>query len=75
MLGQTISKRVREKSPCYKCELREPGCHGSCEKYANWVVPLLNARDARKRKMDAEAVRTDAVTKALKRRRQKNGQN
>ena len=26
------------KSPCYKCEERSLGCHGSCEIYKNWIA-------------------------------------
>ena len=26
------------RSPCYKCEERSPGCHGSCEIYKNWIA-------------------------------------
>lgn len=26
----------KEKSGCYKCPDRTPGCHGSCEKYLAW---------------------------------------
>ena len=29
------SKKV--KSPCYKCEDREVGCHGKCEKYQEYA--------------------------------------
>lgn len=25
------------KQPCYKCEKRVPGCHGSCEDYKIWT--------------------------------------
>ena len=26
-----------KKQPCYKCERRVPGCHGSCEDYKLWT--------------------------------------
>lgn len=29
-----MSKKM--EVPCYKCPDREPGCHGKCEKYAEW---------------------------------------
>lgn len=25
-----------EKNPCFKCNEREPGCHGKCENYIIW---------------------------------------
>lgn len=28
---------MHEMSPCKNCEARCPGCHGSCEKYKEWV--------------------------------------
>lgn len=34
-------KRTARKTPCYKCEKRTPGCHGSCEEF-------LQQQEARK---------------------------
>lgn len=25
-----------KRSPCLECKDREPGCHGSCERYIEW---------------------------------------
>ena len=44
---------IPRKSPCYKCENRAEGCHGNCEKYAEYKD---RARDAyEKRKVGTEA--------------------
>ena len=74
MIGHTISKRVKNNSPCYKCDRRHTGCHGECEDYQTWLAPLVKAREERVKRQGAESVKSDAITKALKRRRQKNGQ-
>ena len=29
-------KHVKKQNPCYKCEVRHAGCHGSCEAYQTW---------------------------------------
>jgi hypothetical protein len=36
MLTTTNRKRIRDNSPCYRCEERAPGCHGDCERYQKW---------------------------------------
>lgn len=67
----TISNKAkRKKAPCYKCQEREPGCHGKCETYNEWLKPILKARDARKKDVDAEGMRLDAFYKAMKRRKE-----
>ena len=35
------------KAPCTNCEKRLPGCHGSCDKYAEWKTEQDRIRDAR----------------------------
>lgn len=27
---------AKEKVPCYKCDKRHPGCHGSCDDYKKY---------------------------------------
>ena len=34
--GELFVASKRGKSPCYKCTERYMGCHGECEKYANY---------------------------------------
>lgn len=34
-------------SPCYKCEEREIGCHGTCERYQTYAGVMATARDER----------------------------
>lgn len=46
MLKETVRKRVRDNPPCYRCEERLPGCHGSCEKYQEWRRQLDSQNDA-----------------------------
>ena len=70
---RTYSKRVEKHAPCLDCTDREPGCHGKCETYKEWLKPILKARDARKKDVDAEEMRLDAFYKAIKRRYEKNG--
>lgn len=70
---RTYSKRVKKHAPRLDCTDREPGCHGKCETYKEWLKPILKARDARKKDVDAEEMRLDAFYKAMKRRYEKNG--
>ena len=28
----------RKNAPCYKCPDRDPGCHGNCERYKQWLI-------------------------------------
>lgn len=70
---RTYSKRIEKHAPCLDCPDREPGCHGKCETYKEWLKPILKARDAKKKDVDAEGMRLDAFYKAKKRRYEKNG--
>ena len=70
---RTYSKRVKKHAPCLDCTDREPGCHGKCETYKEWLKPILKARDARKKDVDAEEMRLDAFYKAKKRRYKQKG--
>lgn len=65
------------KSPCYKCENREPGCHAKCEVYINWkgvhAVESETVRANRKATyFDPRAViRSDSVDNRIKERRKR----
>jgi hypothetical protein len=41
--------------PCKDCEMRRPGCHGSCDLYKTWRAPLdaMGADKDRARIIDA----------------------
>ena len=41
------------KSPCFKCEDRREGCHGTCEKYAEYRAEAKKAYETRKIGTDA----------------------
>ena len=47
----------KEKSGCYKCPDRTPGCHGSCERYLAWKKELQE----RQAQMYREKMRGDAA--------------
>lgn len=34
-----------KKCPCVKCESREIGCHGKCEKYISWKTQRQQEQD------------------------------
>ena len=35
----------KPKVPCHKCEIREPGCHSSCDRYKEYTVANDNYRE------------------------------
>ena len=39
--------------PCYKCEIRYPGCHAVCMKYEAWRI--TRKKEATERRQDKEA--------------------
>jgi len=41
-----------KQTPCYKCEFRTVGCHGSCEKYIMWRK--VRDEELARRKVDYE---------------------
>ena len=55
--------------PCLGCDRRVPGCHGKCEEYNAWLVPVLRAREARTKDAEAETLRVNGIEKSKKRRR------
>lgn len=57
----------KKKSPCYKCEAREPGCHGKCEKYAEWRENHEALRTAR-----WEAIKDPARSVLIENRKTRN---
>lgn len=72
-MGMTINKKI-DHAPCLHCEDREPGCHGRCERYAKWVAPILKAREARYKELDANNYEKERLAKAKhKKRRRNNG--
>lgn len=40
-----INNYVRSKPPCKGCVKRNPGCHGKCDKYAEWKCKLDKLND------------------------------
>ena len=49
-MGATVCLGVymkKVKSPCYKCEDRVVGCHGSCEKYKAYAGIVADNRAER----------------------------
>ena len=45
-------------NPCYKCEKRHPGCHGSCKEYTNWK----SAHDNERERIQKEKIRDRELT-------------
>ena len=54
-------------APCKGCEDRTVGCHGSCEKYAEYRKPFDTAITEREKRREAGVFRNDGVTKAIRR--------
>ena len=56
--GMPSAKQVTGRPaecPCYKCETRRFGCHGSCEPYLSWVAVRREATEALKKESDLAA--------------------
>lgn len=68
-MDMKVNRKTKNAAPCLGCERREPGCHGKCEEYAEWLEPVLKARAARIKDSDAEGVRVEGIMKSRKRRR------
>lgn len=71
-MGMKVNRKL-ETSPCLHCEDREPGCHGKCEKYQKWLEPILKARDARKKDIDAKSYEIARRVRDKERKRKRNG--
>lgn len=69
----TKVNRKISNSPCLHCEDRESGCHGKCEKYQKWLAPILKARDARKKDIDAKSYEITRRVRDKERKRKRNG--
>lgn len=41
------------EAPCYKCEDRVVGCHGTCERYQEYAGVVATARNARHEQKEA----------------------
>lgn len=45
-----MSDKVRPgRTPCYKCDTREEGCHSTCERYKEWKALVATVKE---RKVD-----------------------
>lgn len=61
---------LKQKAPCYQCEDRTDGCHGSCERYDTWK----KEREEKLKQQRAEnevnsalyAIKDEAVRKRMK---------
>lgn len=50
------------KGPCFNCQDRRPGCHGSCEKYQEFRAAIKKANEQKK----AETISTMTENKVIK---------
>ena len=53
VLARNLVMNMNKNAPCFKCEIRVPGCHDVCIKYEAWRL-TRNAVRARE-KQDKEA--------------------
>lgn len=52
--GREPIQSAREEPPCYHCEDRAIGCHGSCEKYKAWKSEVDRVNDNRRKYVYAQ---------------------
>lgn len=55
-------------SPCLKCAIRQPGCHGSCEGYAEWSKARAYAKGYPRCDLSFTFVSNDVNKKSQRRR-------
>jgi len=51
--GAKKARDMDRNVPCYKCEIRYPGCHAVCMKYEAWRI--TRKKEATERRQDKEA--------------------
>ena len=51
--GAKKARDMDSNVPCYKCEIRYPGCHAVCMKYEAWRI--TRKKEATERRQDKEA--------------------
>lgn len=51
--GGKKARDMDRNVPCYKCEIRYPGCHAVCMKYEAWRI--TRKKEATERRQDKEA--------------------
>ena len=51
--GGKKARDMDRNVPCYKCEIRYPGCHAACMKYEAWRI--TRKKEATERRQDKEA--------------------
>lgn len=59
------------KSPCYKCEDRHEGCHGSCEAYIEWTNKRAELLAEQNRQREIEWAIEGHRSEEIKKRRRK----
>ena len=70
---QDYRRHVKKQNPCYKCEDRHAGCHGSCEAYQTWrkEQEALNSKISAARMTQADDYVIQGVNKRLLHERRK----
>lgn len=44
-----IDSPIRDTPPCKDCNDRNPGCHGKCQRYADWKSKLEKVNEERRK--------------------------
>ena len=57
-----------KESPCLRCTIRQPGCHGSCAGYAEWSKARAYAKGYPRCDLSFTFVNNDVNKKAQRRK-------
>ena len=57
-------------NPCYNCESRHPGCHGTCGPYKDWKKEVDEKRETiRKQKIRESEINERTILARIKRKK------
>lgn len=62
---------MNQKAPCFKCEIRYPGCHAICMKYEAWALMREKQRQAARKEKEANEVSVVSCYRQMERIRKK----
>ena len=70
---KTWKQKWNDANPCNKCQSREVGCHGKCERYQKWSVAKQEEwekiRDIKREEREEDDRKHDRVRRMQKARR------
>ena len=69
--GAKKARDIDRNAPCYKCEIRYPGCRAVCMKYEAWALTREKQRQAARKEKEANEVSVVSCYRQMERIRKK----